>query len=114
MISGSEEKGADDLTIDESKMVQAMAMLANEADKINEEDPRQAAALMRKLSDVTGLKMGQGMEEALIRLEQGEDPEKIEEEMGDLLEDEELFTLAKTAKGRIKLMPNVDETIYDL
>lgn len=117
MVSGKEESETekDFPNIDESKMEQAMAMLAKDADKFDEEDPRQAAALMRKLSEATGLNMGPGMEEALSRLERGEDPEKIEEEMGDLLEDEDLFTLAKKVKASSKkLKPHIDDTLYDL
>ena len=91
--SGKKEEEGDMPPIDESKMEMAMGMLAQEADKIDEDDPRQAAQLMRKLSDATGMKMGPGMEEALHRLEQGEDPEKIEEEIGDLLEGEEPFMI---------------------
>ncbi|OPX35709.1 hypothetical protein B1H10_00615 [candidate division KSB1 bacterium 4484_188] len=101
--------------IDEAKMEKAMAMLEKEAEKIDEEDPRQAAKLMRKLSDATGLKMGAGMEEALSRLERGEDPDKIEEEMGDLLEEEEPFILpGKTGTTGKKAKPTVDETLYDM
>ncbi len=101
--------------IDEAKMEKAMSMLASEADKINEDDPRQAAMLMRKLSDATGLHLGAGMEEALSRMERGEDPEKIEEEMGDLLEGEEPFIFGQKAKkGGKREKPLVDETLYDL
>ena len=83
--------------------------------QINEDDPRQAAQLMRKLSEATGLQMGAGMEEALSRMERGEDPDKIEEEMGDLLEGEEPFIMeAKSKAGRSKHKPKVDETLYDL
>jgi succinate dehydrogenase/fumarate reductase flavoprotein subunit len=42
---------------------------------------------MRRLFASTGLPVGAGMEEALRRMEAGEDPEKIEEEMGDTMED---------------------------
>jgi putative FmdB family regulatory protein len=59
-----EESDLDDLPIDESKMEKAMNLLAREADGINEDDPRQAAQLMRKLTDATGIDLGQGMEEA--------------------------------------------------
>jgi hypothetical protein len=116
-VSGGKEEGAvDDMPpIDEAKMEKAMAMLAGEADKINEDDPRQAAMLMRKLSDATGLNLGPGMEEALNRMERGEDPEKIEQEMGDLLEGEEPFMVgAKAKKGSRKPTPRIDETLYDL
>ena len=117
-ISGRKDEGAADADmppIDEAKMEQAMGMLAREAEHINEDDPRQAAQLMRKLSDATGLRMGSGMEEALSRMERGEDPEKIEAEMGDLLEGEEPFLLeAKVARGRRTLQPRVDDTLYEL
>jgi len=116
-VSGGKEEGAvDDMPpIDEAKMEKAMAMIAGEADKINEDDPRQAAMLMRKFSDATGLNLGPGMEEVLSRMERGEDPEKIEQEMGDLLEGEDPFIFgAKAKKGSRKPAPRIDETLYDL
>jgi putative FmdB family regulatory protein len=116
-VSGGKDEGAgDDMPpIDEAKMEKAMAMLAGEAEKISEDDPRQAASLMRKLSETTGMSLGPGMEEALRRLERGEDPEQIEAEMGDLLEGEEPFTFEqKGKKGSRKAKPKVDETLYDL
>jgi putative FmdB family regulatory protein len=112
-----EEGDLDDLPFDENKMERAMQMLAGEADKINEDDPKQAANLMRKLSDMTGLKLGDGMDEALRRMEKGEDPEQVEAELGDILEDEDPFSLpGKKAKGsKLKRRePMRDETLYDL
>ncbi len=111
-----EEGGEDGMPpIDESKMEKAFAMLASEADKINDDDPRQAARLMRKLSEATGLKMGSGMEEALSRMERGEDPDRIEQEMGDLLEGEDPFLFEqKSASAAKKPKPQVDTTLYDL
>ncbi len=116
-VSGQKgEAAADDMPpIDEAKMEKAMSMLASEADKINEDDPRQAAMLMRKLTDVTGLNLGPGMEDALSRMERGEDPEKIEQEMGDLLEGEEPFIFGeKSRKGSKKPKPRIDDKLYDL
>jgi hypothetical protein len=96
-------------------MEKAMEMLAGEAEKIDEDDPRQAARLMRKLSDATGLSLGDGMEEALSRLERGDDPDRIEEEMGGLLEGEDPFSVReKGRKGQRRKKPRVDETLYDL
>ena len=101
--------------IDESKMEAAMNVLAKEAEHMDENDPKQAANLMRKLTDMAGLDLGSGMEEALNRMEAGEDPEKVEQEMGDILEGEDPFTLKKkimkTARYRA---PRVDEKLYDL
>ena len=113
---GKEEPAGDGMPpVDEAKMEKAMAMLAGEAEKLNEDDPRQAAQLMRKLTDATGMSLGAGMEEALHRLEKGEDPDQIEAEMGDLLEGEEPFVMGeKGQKGRRKPKPRVDETLYDL
>ena len=112
-----EDGELDDLPFDESKMEQAMGMLAGEADRMDEEDPRQAANLMRKLTDMTGMKLGNGMEEALSRMEKGEDPEKIEAEMGDLLEGEDPFILPGK-KGAINMAnrpaPQKDDRLYDL
>ena len=88
-----------DLPINECQMESAIGRLAGEAEGMSEEDPRQAAKLMRKFSDMTGIQYGKGMEEALSRLETGEDPEKIEAEMGRLLESEEEPILLPGRKG---------------
>ncbi len=112
-----EDGDMDDLPFDEGQMEKAMQMLAGEAEKINEDDPRQAAQLMRKLTHMTGMDLGDGMEEALSRMEQGEDPEQIEAEMGDLLEGEDPFQLKgkKGAAGHTRRRaPARDETLYDL
>ena len=113
---GKEEAATDDMPpIDEAKMEKAMAMLAGEADKMNEDDPRQAAMLMRKLSDATGLQSGDGNGRGPEPHGKGEDPEKIEQEMGDLLEGEEPFMFGpKARKGSRKPAPRIDETLYDL
>jgi len=102
--------------IDEAAMEKAMTMLAGEADKLNEDDPRQAVDLMRKLTEATGMNLGPAMEEALRRMEKGEDPEQIDAEMGDLLEAEEpfLFEGPEGKKGAGTAKPQIDETFYDL
>ncbi len=116
-ISGEKKEEDDDfdLPIDESKMERAMQMLAKEADKIDEDDPRQAANLMRKLAKEAGLKLGPKLEEAMHRMEQGEDPDKLEEEFGDDLDVNDLFLLQShkklvTQKKQIRR----DENLYDL
>ncbi|MCP4691639.1 MAG: zinc ribbon domain-containing protein [Desulfobacterales bacterium] len=112
-----EDEVMDDIPFDESKMEKAMEALAGEAENINEDDPRQAAQLMRKLTDITGMQMGSGMEEALDRMEKGEDPETIEAEMGELLDGEDPFIIpakqSASAPGK-RRAPIKDETLYDL
>ncbi len=110
-----EEEDAAFPDLDETKVDKAMNLLAREADRIDENDPRQAADLMRKLSDMTGMNLGPGMEEALSRMEAGEDPEKIEAEMGDILEEEEPFLFGEKARSpRTYQPPKVDDKLYDL
>ena len=116
---------------DEAKMERAMEDLAQEAEGANEDDPRQMARMMRKLYDSTGLPLGAGMEEAMRRMEAGEDPDKIEEELGDVLEQEDPFGGGQGEEGgegaegknrggglrgisRKLRPPKVDETLYDL
>ena len=113
---GETEAGEEGMPpLDESKMEKAMAMLAREAGAMNEDDPRQAAMLMRKLTEATGIAVGPGMEEALNRLEKGEDPDRIEEEMGDILAEEEPLLLEnKRRKSSRHSKPRVDETLYEL
>jgi putative FmdB family regulatory protein len=114
----AKEDGAmDDLPIDEARMEKAMNTLAREAEGLNEDDPKQAANLMRKLSDMTGLKLGPGMDEALQRMEKGEDPEQVEAEMGDVLESEDPFVLSgkKGSDSKTKRPePARDDRLYDL
>jgi putative FmdB family regulatory protein len=111
---GSEESGEDSFPFDASKMEKAVGMLAQEAQNINEDDPRQAANLMRRLSEMTGLHLGKGMQEAMERMEAGEDPEKIEEEMGDILEEDPIISPEKkTASKKLERVYR-DDTLYEL
>lgn len=126
--SGKEEdgEGGEGLPdFDEARMEQAMEALATEADGMDENDPRQAARMMRKLYGAMGMDVGPGMEEAIRRMEAGEDPDAVEEELGDLLEQEDPFSGAGEAGGKASrprlrglrqryLKPRVDETLYEL
>ncbi len=119
-----EPSGEDDMLpddFDEAKMERVMEELAREADGMNEDDPRQMARMMRKLCDATGMPVDDRMEEAIKRLESGEDPEAVEEDMGDLFdEDGPMPGMGEPKGSRVKSLakrlrpPNVDETLYDL
>lgn len=117
---GRQEDGADGLPdLDDDRMEQAMMALAAEAEGLDEDDPRQAARLMRKLYGATGLPVGAGMEEAIRRMEAGEDPDQIEAQLGDVLEAEDPFGGQGARKGLRALRdryvrPRVDETLYEL
>jgi putative FmdB family regulatory protein len=109
----------DNLPINEEKMTKAIESLASEAENINDEDPRQAAHLMKKFSQMTGLEYSDKIKEAINRLESGENPDDIEASLGDALETEEPFILPdkKDASKNFSLRKNKlvrDDTIYDL
>lgn len=78
------EGGAEDP--DDPRMEAAMAELEREMAGMDEDnpDPRQMGHLMRRMSELTGEKLPDVMEEMVGRLEAGEDPDKLEEEYGDL------------------------------
>jgi putative FmdB family regulatory protein len=113
-IDGEGDEGMPDLPIDEARMERAMESLAAEAENISDDDPRQAANLMRKLTDMTGLKLGDKMEDALSRMEAGEDPDAIEKELGDI-DEKDLFSVASGGKAGAKSrVPLRDETMYEM
>jgi putative FmdB family regulatory protein len=101
--------------LDEDKLSKAIHLLEREAKNINEEDPKQAAQLTRKLFDITGLNLGAGVEEVLRRVEAGEDPDKIDEEMGDMLSEEGISNMSSRSRQKArKNPPERDETLYYL
>ncbi len=112
------EAAGPDVEVDDEKMEQAMMHMAGELDNVDDSDPRAMANLMRKMMDTTGLNMGPGMEEAIRRMEAGEDPDQVEEELGDVLEAEDPFTTGESKlRGlarRISEAPDVDPEVYDM
>ncbi|MEQ1830627.1 MAG: zinc ribbon domain-containing protein [Pirellula sp.] len=106
--------------VDESKMEQLMAEMAPHMDEEGEgsEDPRQMAGLMKRMFELTGAQPNGAMLEAIKRMEAGEDPDKIDEEMGDALDaDGDPFAPeSKKSKkfARFFEPPNVDPELYDL
>jgi hypothetical protein len=114
--------------VDEGRLEKAMESLAGELDSLDENDPKQGAQLMRRLFSATGMPVASGMEEALRRMEAGEDPEKIEEEMGDVLEQDPFGGLlggeggeadldsGKKRLGRLRRMlpPTHDTELYEM
>jgi hypothetical protein len=73
---------------DDPRMEAAFAQLEREMESVDENDPRAMGRMMRRMSDLTGEKLDGEMEEMVRKLEEGQDPEKIEEQMGELLGDE--------------------------
>ncbi|MCP4899627.1 MAG: zinc ribbon domain-containing protein [bacterium] len=84
--SGSGSGGGPDL--DDPRVEQEMMRFASELEGMDENDPRAMAAAVRKMTEIAGEQVTPAMEEMIRRLEAGEDPEQVEEDLGDALEEE--------------------------
>ena len=80
------EGGGDDF--DDPGLEREMMKLASDLEGMDENDPRQMAAAVRKMTELAGEPVTPAMEEMIRRLEAGEDPERIEEDLGDAIESE--------------------------
>jgi len=71
--------------LNESQTQKVMRELEGAVSKMDEDnpDPKQMGALMRRMCDLTGEKIDGGMEEVVRKLEEGTDPQELEERMGD-------------------------------
>ena len=78
---GATPGGAD---VDDPRMEAAFSQLEREMESIDENDPRAMGRMMRRMSELTGEKLDGEMEEMVRKLEEGTDPEKLEEQFGDL------------------------------
>jgi putative FmdB family regulatory protein len=122
--AGGEDDGKDNPFpgLDEERLERAMASMSGELEGMGEgEDPRQMARFFRRFGEAAGMKLGPRMEEMLQRLERGEDPDALEEEMGtggegegDEGEMDEWFQLKESAKRLRQRKPRLDETLYFL
>ena len=122
--SESKPGGAPDepLSPQEERMMQAMERLASNAESLDENDPRQMAGFLKQLYSSAGLPVGPAMDEAMRRMAAGEDPDKIDEDLGDRLEAEMPFGEGESPLSQQGLQrwkthrrpPLRDETLYSL
>jgi len=66
----------------EARMEAAMGELENEFASIDENDPRAMGRMMRRMAELSGERIDGEMEEVVRKLEEGTDPEKLEEQFG--------------------------------
>jgi hypothetical protein len=109
------------------RMEAAMAEMEREFGGMDTEnpDPRMLARMMRKMTALSGEKVPDEMEEMIRRMEAGEDPEKLEEELGDAIGDFDPAggtapgdsTAGEKLKSRLQALrgrPQRDPTFYDM
>jgi putative FmdB family regulatory protein len=85
--TGTDEGGEGPMPdMDDPRVARAMAEMERDMAHLDENNPKHMAHMMRKMKDLMPAgSMPKELDIAIKRLEAGEDPEKIEEEMGELL-----------------------------
>ena len=74
--------------LDDPRVARAMAEMERDMGQLDENNPKHMAHMMRKMKDIMPAgTMPKEFDIAIKRLEAGEDPEKIEADMGDILGD---------------------------
>ena len=84
--------------------------MASEMSEADAEDPRAMARMMRHLAEESGERITPAMDEMFRRMEAGEDPEALEEELGPRLEEEMGGEDDEGGGGA----PSRDDGLYDL
>jgi putative FmdB family regulatory protein len=107
--------------LDESKLEALMSEMApSMQDDSGQEDPKQMARLMKRMFELTGNEPTGAMLEAMERMEAGEDPDSIDEDLGAAIDDQpDPFSSppgARRPTGLRQLLqaPNVDPELYEL
>jgi len=95
---------------DDPRMEREMMRFASALEGMDENDPRAMAAAVRKMTEIAGEPVTPAMEEMIRRLEAGEDPEKVEEELGDALEEE----MGDEGGGLSGAAPTRDSGLYPM
>src|SRR4051812_32457799 len=68
--------------VEDAKMEAAMSAMEGEFSNVDENDPKAMARMMRRMSELTGEKIDGEMEEVVRKLEEGADPDSLEEQLG--------------------------------
>ncbi len=74
--------GAPDAAED-ARMEAAMNAMEREFSSVDENDPRAMARMMRRMAELSGEKLDEPMEEAVRKLEEGADPDALDDQLGD-------------------------------
>jgi len=67
---------------DDPRIEAAMKQMEQEFSSVDENDPKAMGRMMRRMAELSGEKIDGQMEEVMRKLEEGADPESLEEQMG--------------------------------
>lgn len=99
------------------RMEAELMRLMAESEAMDDRDPKQLGRFMRKLAELSGEPPDERMEEAIRRLEAGEDPDAIEDDLGDVFDDPGLMGGMEgggIGMGRGRGRPTHDDGLYSL
>jgi putative FmdB family regulatory protein len=83
--TSGEDEGPAMPDMDDPRIMRAMGEIERDMSHMDENNPRHMAMMMRKMKDILPANtMPKEMDDAIKRLEKGEDPEKVEQDMGDI------------------------------
>lgn len=68
---------------EDARMEAAMAAMEGEFANVDENDPKAMGRMMRRMAELTGEKLDGEMEEVVRKLEEGADPDSLEDAFGD-------------------------------
>jgi hypothetical protein len=117
---GQSEKGGHDegpTGPNDARIERALEELGAEHDSMDQDDPRHAIPMIQKMYEIAGLPIPERAQEAIRRIEAGEDPDKIAEDVGCLWEaDDSPFAEGGPLQHHFGKLaaPRVDQTLYDL
>jgi hypothetical protein len=77
----SQPEGSGD-PAEDARMEAAMGAMEKEFSSVDENDPKAMARMMRRMSELTGEKIDGEMEEVVRKLEEGADPDSLEDQLG--------------------------------
>jgi hypothetical protein len=66
----------------DARMEAAMGQMEREFSSVDESDPRAMGRMMRRMADLAGEPIGGEMEEVVRKLEEGADPDSLEDQLG--------------------------------
>jgi hypothetical protein len=67
---------------EDARMEAAMGAMEREFSSVDENDPRAMGRMMRRMAEMTGEKIDGEMEEVVRKLEEGSDPDSLEDQLG--------------------------------
>lgn len=73
------------------RMEAAMQEMEREFSHVDENDPKAMARMMRRMAELTGEKLDGQMDEVVRKLEEGADPDALEEQMGGSMDESDPY-----------------------